>query len=275
MEINKTKEQTEFSKKVGLAEWKVLKFNPTRSELNEILGKEAGENDQEIDYTSTSNEGRPTIRVSAWIQDVNTGYTCPLTFFLEDVDVTSSTGKTQFVNAVGKTSYQGSEATLGEWFKKAMLYRVAKKGEAELMEFVRNWLQDIELNVDKGGNRNNILLDLPKIFKGNLKELNDLVESEFAGTVVATATVRTKMGEDGPKYYQSIYNKHFLPGYCLKYFAGSAKGTPKFVVDFIEEMKGPYGPKDFFTVEMLRDYKEGENPVSTDSAVLRPDAPTY
>lgn len=277
MEINEKKEQkTKFTKKVGLAEWRVLKFNPTHHELNKILGNEDTTDEKEITYGSRSDNGKDAIRISAWLQEVKTGYKTPVTFFLEDDDVISEASrKTQYVNAVGKTSYTDSEENLAEWFKKAMTYRKARKGEAELMEFLRNWLQDIELNLEKGGSRNNILLDMSKIFTGNVKELNDLVTSEYAGTIVCDATVRSKKTEDGTKFYQSVYNRRFLPGYCIKYFEGPIKNTPKFVSDFVDEMKGKYGPKDYFSMDLMRDYVEGENPVDTDAAVLRPETPNY
>jgi hypothetical protein len=266
MEINEKKEPVEFSKKVGLAEWKVLRFNPTRHELNQILGKEGSEDDKEIDYSG---------QVKAWLQDVNSGFKTPATFFIEDEDSVSQNGKTQYVNAVGKSSYSDSEGNLKDWFKKAMTYRVAKKGEAELMEFVRNWLQDIQLNVDKGGNKNNILLDMAKLFAGDVRELNDLVHSEFAGTTTALACVRTKTTPDGIKQYQNVFNKKFLPGYCIKYFTGSGKTTPQFVEEFKAEVSGEHGCKDFFVLEPLRDYKEGENPVEKNTAVLEPNTPRY
>lgn len=267
MEINTKRESTEFSRKVGVAEWRVLKFNPTRYELNQILSKEDSEKDTEPDYSGT---------VVAWLQDVKTGFKTPVKFFMENEDEIATTGKTRYVNAVGKSSYADSEENLADWFKKAMTYRVAKKGEAELMEFVRNWLQDIELNVDKGGNKNNILLDINKILQGNVKELNDLIDSEYAGTVVATASIRSKKTEDGTKLYQNIFNKKFLPGYCIKYFNPlNTKMVPNFVEEWKTDVKGEHGCKDYFTLEPLRDYKEGENPVEKDAAILQPTTPRY
>lgn len=275
MEINKTREQVEFTKKVGAAEWKVLKFNPSRYELNKILGKKEEELGEDIDYTGMSTAGNRTVRISVWLQDMRSGYSTPVTFFLEDADQVSSTGKTQFINAVGKTSYKDHEDNLDDWFKKAMTYRVAKKGEAELMDFVRNWLKDIELNLDKGGAKNNILLDMDRIFRGDLRELNNLVDSEFAGTVTAMATIRSKQTDEGMKQYQSIYNKRFLPGYCIRYFEPDVKTVPNWVSDYMSDLKGEYGPKDYFVLEPLRDYKDGENPVDSGSAVVDPSSPNY
>jgi len=271
MEITKQKERESFSKKVGIGEWKVLAFNPTRKELNQLLGRPDAEDDKEIDYVGENADGKKALRLTVWVQDVKSGYKTSQTFFLEDVDAKSKSGKLQFINAVGKSTFKDSEANLDDWFKKALTYRVAKRGEADLMEFVRNWMINVELNVDKGGSRNNILLDMNKLFKGNVKELNDLIRSEYDGTIVSVAMIKTKGGAEGEpvKYYQSLYTRKFLPGYCMKYFDGTAKGAmPKYVQEFIDSLEGEYGPKDYFVVEPLRDYVEGENPMSTDSPII-------
>lgn len=279
MEINERRTQPSgYGLKVGLAEYKVLAVNPTRQELNKLLGKEDSDEDHDIEYLGTNKEnGNTTMRLTFWLQDVKTGFKTPITFFLENTDDVSQTGKLRYVNAVGASSYMDAEDNLQDWFKKAMTYRVAKKGECELMEFMRNWMTGIELNVDKGGNRNNILLEMSKLFRGNPTEMKDIANSEFAGTVVCLATIKSKQTEDGTKNYQNVYNRRFLPGNCIRYFTAKKgnKPAPRFVQKFVDEISGEYGPKDYFVVEELRDYREGENPVNTDQAVLNPVTPKY
>jgi hypothetical protein len=274
MEFNQKKETTgDFGKKVGLAEFKVLKFNPTRQELNQILGREDAETDTEIVYTGVSSETNArTIRVTVWLQEVTTGFKTPVSFFLEDRDLVSRSGKNQYINAVGAASYVDKEENLQDWFRKAMTYRKAKKGEEELMNFLRGWLVGIELNIEKGGYKNNILLDMNKLFNNNLRELNELITSEYAGTVTALATVKTREiveeGKPVSKQYQNIYNKAFLPGNCMRFFRSATDQKPKFIQNFIDNIKGEYGCKDFYILEPMRDYVEGENPVSSDQPVL-------
>ncbi len=272
MEINTRKE--EYSKKVGIGEFKVLRFNPTRQELNKLLGREDSDTDDELTYTGTSEERHRTIRLSIWCEEVRTGYKTPVTLFLEEMDVISQNGKYQYINAVGSSTYVDKESNLPDWFKKAQSYRAAKKGENELMEFLRSWLVGIELNLEKGGARNNILLDMSKIFSGDVRELNDLVSSEFAGTITLMTVVRARdvqeQGETKTKLYQSVFTKAFLPGNCARYFRTGASGQkPKFVERFVEKViDREYGCKDFYAMEEIRDYKEGENPVASPQAKL-------
>jgi hypothetical protein len=204
----------------------------------------------------------------------------PVSFFLEDMDAISSTGKTMYVNAVGATSYVDKEDNLQDWFKKAMTHRVAKKGERELMDFLRSWLVNIELNIEKGGYKNNILLDTAKLFNDNLRELNELITSEYAGTVVLLNTIKTReVEEEGKtvtKQYENVYNKQFLPGNCMRFFKTDYTGDrPKFVQKFVDEVRGEYGCKDFYYLGELKDYVEGENVMSSDAPILSDSGKDY
>lgn len=271
MELNQKTERKQFPRKVGLAEFRVLKFNPTRSELNKILGRESREDDKEIEYDyHNSRTGMAGIRIKPVLQDVKTGYiTNDLTFFLENtVDKTQDGVKTWYVNAVGDSRCSETEHTLSEWFKKAMTYREAKSGEKDLMKFVRRWITNIELNVEKGGSKNNILLNVERLFKGDVTELNDLVNSEFAGTITCQLYVTTRK-DDETKFEQGVFNKDFLNGYCIQYFRhDNKKEVPNFVKEFMENMKGQYGPKGFSVLAEMRDYKPGEDPVASNEALL-------
>jgi len=234
------------------------------------MGREDKETDVEIEYGYVNTRtGENGIRVKPVLQDVKTGYiTNDLTFFLENTTALSQTGKTYYVNAVGDSRCVDSEDKLSEWFRKAMTYREAKSGEVELMKFIRRWMTNIELNVERGGHKNNILLDIEKVFKGDFSELNDLVNSEFAGTVTCQLHVTTKK-DDETKFDQGVYNRNFLNGYCIQYFRPeNKKEIPNFVMEFIEEIKGQYGPKGFWTLSEMRDYVPGEDPVNSGEALL-------
>lgn len=265
MEINQKKER-DFKLKVGLGEFRVLAFNPTRDELNRLLGSER--EGGEIDYLYENKNGKPATRISVWLEEVKSKSRMMLTFFLEKETAVSRTGKTQYVNAVGQSSYVDDESNLQDFFIKAMTYRKAHVGEADFMEFMRSWMTGIELNVEKGGNRNNILTDIDKFYKGNCKEIQDLVNSEFAGTVVCPVTVQTKLVDGEIKHYQKVYNKRFLPGYAIKYFENPHAEYPKSVSRFIDDMKGEFGPKEYFVLEPLRDYDPAENPVESGDTML-------
>ena len=57
------------TKYVGLTTIEVRAINPTRSELNKLLGKEDGEDDKEISYLSEDQEGNRRLRLVFWMYD--------------------------------------------------------------------------------------------------------------------------------------------------------------------------------------------------------------
>ena len=263
MEINQKKERKERTLRIGLAEWQVLGYSLTKEEKDRIYGRKS-EDSEETEYVGTTPEGVPRVRIEVLLKDVRTGFITPLNFWLQKEVAKAENGKTRYINAVGKTLYANSENELSEWFTKAATYREALVGEGELMEFLRSWLKDIELNLERGGSRNNILLDMSRLFKGDFRELNDLARRECAGTVVAVATVRSKNTPDGMRYYQNVYSKKFLPGYCITYFEDIDKRRPGMVDKFIEDLKGKYGPTELFSLVPLTEYIPGE--VSEDNS---------
>lgn len=280
MEINVKRESTQQKKQellVGVGEFRILKFNPTRSEKNKIYGREDSEDDQELTYTGLGDEGQRTVRITAIMEEVVTGHKIPVTFFLEDKDATSFSGNKIYVNAVGQSNYADSEANLQDWFKKAMTYRRAKEGEDSLMALISSWLVGIELNIDRGGSKNNILLDVNRLFKGDVTELNDLVNSEFAGTVTSLVMIKTRKDPNTGvvTHDQKVFTKKFLPGYCIKYFKDFKGEIPSFVGKFITYVKGQHGPKDYKVLEYIRPYDERENPMSSDEPVIGGKKPQY
>jgi hypothetical protein len=124
------------------------------------------------------------------------------------------------------------------------------------------------------------------LIKGNVKELKDEINGEWATNIVALATVTSKETPDGTKEYQAIYSKAFLPPYSIKAFrlidynkaeAISAlrqksqkelKPHERFVLNVV----GEYGCKDFFTFKELKDYNSEDNLVSSDKVIAEDDS---
>ena len=124
------------------------------------------------------------------------------------------------------------------------------------------------------------------MIKGNVKELKDEINGEWATNIVALATVSSKETADGTKEYQAIYNKAFLPLYSIKAFrlidynkaeAISAlrqksqkelKPHERFVLNVV----GEYGCKDFFTFKELKDYNSEDNLVASDKVIAEDDS---
>ena len=82
----KRKENTEnsdYSKRVGLFEAKVIAINPTAEQYKNLLNIELKEDSKAIEYLGTNNDGNDYLRVDIWLEDVKDGNRFKTTFFLE------------------------------------------------------------------------------------------------------------------------------------------------------------------------------------------------
>ncbi len=256
----KQKESKElYTKSIGIFEGKPIAFNPNKQELEAILGTEI---EKEPEYvtkeTMIVNEGTPNekeitftrSRVSVWLEDVKTNKILPLRFTIDDREyVGVNTGKTQYINNIGTTSWAMDESGLPDWFVERE-YRVAKVGEEALYKFLRGWLSDL----DYRDFQTVVQLDMNKLMKGDVKELRETSTAYPDNTVTALATVRISTGDE-IKEYQSVYNKEFLPGNAIKYFRMQGKKQPDLVTKFITRVSDPnYGCKDVYVLSELTEH---------------------
>ncbi len=263
----------EFKKKVGWFEFKPLKFNPTLQEM-ESLGGFLPEDEPE--YVGVDKDGNTKVNVVVYgeiLNDKNTHLQPRFTLIDKDV-VSEKTGKIQYINSVGDTQWAESEEQLQPWFtqfqnkNKEIIgtkgVRKAKVGEEGLLKFVRAWVK-----VDYFDPKTELFLDLDRIFKGDLSELNEMIGTEMAGTVVAVATIRTVNTEEGEsKEYQSVYNKAFLPGSYMRVLRVNSSKKPRVVEKFLEEISGDYGIRDYFVKGELRNYDPSQNIPAGDAVVV-------
>ena len=150
----------EYKKYVGLFNAKVIAVNPTKEELEKILNTTI---EKDIEYISSNDEnGAKRIALSFWLEDPNTQQHFNVRFNLEDTIVVSKSGKTQFINNIGTTSYAESIDNLPEWFKDGRDIRIAKKGEELLYKFLRNWIS----NLDYYDSSTELYLDWKKLISG-------------------------------------------------------------------------------------------------------------
>lgn len=303
---------------IGWSEAKCVSVNPTLEEA-EKLGVNVGEGEPE--YCKENNEGVNTARIDFWMEDVKNGYKYKRTFFLEDVAAKSKpkdgqeddfVEKTQYVNQVGDSMWVTNKKELSERFTKFRkkvkgsvdefeiygdkVSRVAKKGEGDLMTFIKYWLSGCDYyDVDT-----NILLDLKKIFNGNFKELKEQVNGQFAviekggkeypTTVISVLEIKVVDGEDGVKEYQSAW-RHSIPGWHMKSIRntkftleniakwvteGKGKNNPngtRWLKDYeklaVEISTGEYKSKNFYSLEPIHEYNSEENFVASAEAVTK------
>ena len=275
-------EDKEFAKKIGLFEARVIAVNPTTEEYSDVLGRQLKEDSKATEYLGTSKDGNARLRLDFWLEEVKTQEKFKLSFFIENKEKENKDQtKKQYINNIGRCTWADSPNNLPPWFKERES-RVAFVGEEDLYNFLRSWLS----NIDFSSKKSTLQLEFNKLIKGNVKELNEQINGEWATNIVALATVSSKETADGVKEYQAIYNKAFLPPYSIKAFrlldynkaeAISAlrqksqkelKPHERFVLNVV----GEYGCKDFFTFKELKDYNSEDNLVASDKVIADDDS---
>ena len=277
-------EEKEFPKKIGLFEAKVIAVNPTAEEYADVLGRQLKEDSKATEYLGTSQAGNARLRLDFWLEEVKTQEKFKLTFFIENKEKENKDAtKKQYINNIGRCTWADSPNNLPTWFKERE-NRVAFVGEEDLYNFLRSWLS----NIDFSSKKSTLQLEFNKLIKGNVKEIKEQINGEWAANIVALATISSKETPDGVKEYQGVYNKAFLPAYSIKAFrlldynaAGTISGLrQKSSKDlkpherFVLNVVGEYGCKDFFTFKELKDYNSEDNLVASDK-VISEDAGDY
>jgi hypothetical protein len=266
----KQREGSNFSKKCGMFEARPISFNPNKQELEKILGVEI---EKEPEYVTTEKDKNgqefKRARISVWMEDVTSKQVFPLRFTVDDREyISERTGKTQYINNIGTTSWAIDQDDLPDWFR-ARDYRVAKVGEEGLYKFLKNWLSDLDYR-----DFNTVVeLDMKKMFNNNVKELRDVSVDFAANTITCLATVRLATVNGEAKEYQSVYNKEFLPGNCMKYFRVQGKRTPDIVTKFINRVSDKeFGCKDVYVLDELTDYSTDMSVVANDRVISEEDS---
>lgn len=204
---NKSTRQ-EYDKQVGMMEAEVVSFNPTREELEDLLGTEIKE---DIEYLGESKDGNTTMQVSVWLKEKKTGRLFNERFFLEDRVATTKDGKkTWYVNASARAACVDDEDNLTEKFR-AHEYHAARVGEVELLNFLDAWL-DLEWE------SKSIVVDWKALMKGSVKEFRELQKTDLPRSVCVMGIVRVVEKDGEKKEYQGIYNRKTLPGFAMGKF---------------------------------------------------------
>lgn len=259
-----------FVKKVGLFEGEILAINPDENELRKILGKSGEDDMKNPEYLKETSDGDKMVNVTIWVKDVKSDFKASVKLPIIDKPLTNRNGdKTKFINSQGNVSYFIDEVeNLPDWFM-GYPVRQAKSGEDRLYNFLKAWLQ-IDTYNDKSAE---VSFDINKILRGNMKELRDMLKTEYNHTVLFNSIIVTrevtddKTGDKKVVEYQNIFNKAFLPGSAIRFFR--LGGTqPKFVKEYINEISGDYGIKDYYLLEPLQDYDPAKNMVSGDGALV-------
>ena len=295
----KTKQTIETTKEfyVGLTSVRVAAINPTRAQLNKMLGKvdEGDEEKDEFKYLDKDKDGNTRLRLAFWLYDEeNDKYFVQSIILTDVIRKNKDNNKVQIINSTCGTSWipideDGEPASdlIQDWFlqftdkNKQVIgekkWRMAIRGEEELGILLRAWL-----SFDWYDPETDVMVDTKKLFQENLKELRDMVGSEeFTRPFVILTGVKTS-DEDPSKKYQQVFNKAYLPASFMRYInAGNkmpSEYTKKAWKKFTDEAKDQYGFTCYHKMVPLTIYNESEDPVSTNAGkpkVTEPDDDEY
>lgn len=249
---------------VGLTPVEVVAINPTRSELNKLLGREDADTDKEIIYKTEDAEGNDKIKMTFWFYvpaiDKYQSYSFSM---VNKVRVSKDGLKTQFVNSTCMTAWADTKENLGKWFTTFTdrenvelgdkVIREALQGEEELVTLLHSWLG--RLNFYNAAT--SVLVDTKKLFNEDYSELRDIVGGNYDTPFIALFGVQTDES-DPEKQYQMVYGKSFL---SEAYMDGITKGM-KFSKEYMrkgwdrfeKEVEGEYGFRAFFELKAIKEY---------------------
>ena len=217
----------------GLTNVNVIAVNPTMAELHalDINVK------SEPNYSITMGD-QDYNKVVFWLANADGNF--KLEILMQPAHRVSQTGKHQWINNVGQTTWS-EDAPTYEWWKPAGS-RKAYRGEDTLIDFVKAWA-----NVAQGGD---VSFDtMSAIVAGDTAEIKSLVD------VLKPNQVRVLIGVKDDKY-QQVYTKYF----------GRIK--PQRDDLFVKALNDDYGA---FNADFNADLKWGEHTPTVD--LITPDAP--
>lgn len=237
-----------FTLYTGVSPMKVVGICPTLEELQGIGFKAF---DKEPVYTSKSDEGIDKVRIDVVFK--NDKVMTKAAFFLENKQRESAKtpGLFEIINNFGQNTWATSVEEAVEkvakksgkkWFKPEGA-RIALSGEVALINFIRDW-------ANSNPEDQSTIDSYDKLFKGNYKELQDLVKLLKNNTIYTLSTVK-----DGK--YQGIYNGFFVR---TQFKIEAAK--LKFSNHVQDQVKAGYPLKESFSFE-FKEYTGG---------IIEPDA---
>lgn len=239
MAVKVGKESVEGSFKMykGMAAFNIVAVNPTKAELEALTGREI-ENDPE--YVGKTDEGKEQVRVVFYAKTapdakLNNGIELliPTSFMLtKDYRVGQTSGKYQIIDKFGRTAWATKEEVQSKSIPQyssgpaniSADYRPAWQGEEFLVDFLIQWLnipnpanyKDGKWIMKEDPSDSEVSLDMAALFKGDVKELKELVTLASAYTVKGAVGIRTD-NENGTRQYQAVFTRKFAKNAVTDY----------------------------------------------------------
>ena len=226
-------------KYVGVAPVTVLAVNPNKAKLEELYGRTMDNEPEYITEVEADGKKYQSVRINFIVKtdaekcngiDLTTG----ITFFIQKRDRQGSqSGKYQIIDKYGRTAWATKEEIQAKQIPSYTNgpanidtdYRPAYVGEEELTNFIKNYLNipNVQAYVDGKWVLNTKvdpkdcearLENIEDYFKGNFKELNDIISYQPNNKVKVLFGVRTT---DDNKQYQSVYTQMTLKNSVTDY----------------------------------------------------------
>lgn len=240
MAVKVGKESVEGSFKMykGMAAFNIVAVNPTKAELEALTGREIG-NDPE--YVGKTDEGKEQVRVVFYAKTApdaklnnGIGLLVPVSFILtKDYKVGQTSGKCQIIDKFGRTAWATKEEIQSKSVPQyssgpaniSAGYRPAWQGEEFLVDFLIQWLnipnpanyKDGKWIMKEDPSDSEVSLDMAALFKGDVKELKELVTLAAAYTVKGAVGIRTVDNENGTRQYQAVFTRKFVKNAVTDY----------------------------------------------------------
>ena len=240
MAVKVGKESVEGSFKMykGMAAFNIVAVNPTKAELEALTGREL---ENEPEYVGKTDEGKEQVRVvfygkTAPDAKLNNGIEMliPISFMLtKDYRVGQTSGKYQIIDKFGRTAWATKEEVQSKAIPQytsgpaniSADYRLAWQGEEFLIDFLIQWLnipgpavyKDKVWVMKENTDDSEVSLDMAALFKGDVKELKELVTLAAAYTVKGAVGIRTVDNENGTRQYQAVFTRKFAKNAVTDY----------------------------------------------------------
>lgn len=271
VKIGKESIEGSFKMYKGMAAFNIVAVNPTKGELEALTGREI---ENEPEYISKTEEGKDQVRVTFYAKTapdakLNNGIELliPISFILtKDSKVGQTSGKYQIIDKFGRTAWATEEELKSKVIPQyasgpaniSVDYRAAWQGEEFLIDFLIQWLnipspttyKDKVWVMKENSEDSEVSLDMEALFKGDMKELKELVSLAAAYIVKGAVGVRTVEGENGTRQYQTVFTRKFAKNATTNYSridaaitefqnAGGAPGTEYSVLPLHEDVVEP------------------------------------
>ena len=240
MAVKVGKESVEGSFKMykGMAAFNIVAVNPTKAELEALTGREL---ENEPEYVGKTDEGKEQVRVvfygkTAPDAKLNNGIEMliPISFMLtKDYRVGQTSGKYQIIDKFGRTAWATKEEVQSKAIPQytsgpaniSADYRLAWQGEEFLTDFLIQWLnipgpavyKDKVWVMKENTDDSEVSLDMAALFKGDVKELKELVTLAAAYIVKGAVGIRTVDNENGTRQYQAVFTRKFAKNAVTDY----------------------------------------------------------